>query len=210
MNGRSGAGEKEETEKKDMRLEYEIPPCSGRAIEVRRGQKIAVTDTEGGQVVDFFAEMADDPDEFLSTGVTIDCNDSLRLRVGDRIYSNRYTPMFRVLSDDVGVHDLLHPCCRPEMYDFFYGNGAGHPNCHDTINACLQSRRPIIHPVNLFMNTQVAADGSCKVDAPLSKAGDTVVLLAEADVRLGVAACSVSESACNGGKCTGVLIAVED
>ena len=179
-----------------MRLEYEIPPCSGRAIEVRRGQKIAVTDTEGGQVVDFFAEMAGDPDEFLSTGVTIDCNDSLRLRVGDRIYSNRYTPMFRVLSDDVGVHDLLHPCCRPEMYDFFYGNGAGHPNCHDTINACLKSRRPIIHPVNLFMNTQVA--------------GDTVVLLAEADVRLGVAACSVSESACNGGKCTGVLIAVED
>ena len=154
--------------------------------------------------------MAGDPDEFLSTGVTIDCNDSLRLRVGDRIYSNRYTPMFRVLSDDVGVHDLLHPCCRPEMYDFFYGNGAGHPNCHDTINACLQSRRPIIHPVNLFMNTQVAADGSCKVAAPLSKAGDTVVLLAEADVRLGVAACSVSESACNGGKCTGVLIAVED
>ena len=118
-----------------MRLEYEIPPSSGRAIEVRRGQKIAVTDTEGGQVVDFFAEMAGDPDEFLSTGVTIDCNDSLRLRVGDRIYSNRYTPMFRVLSDDVGVHDLLHPCCRPEMYDFFYGNGAGHPNCHDTINA---------------------------------------------------------------------------
>lgn len=60
------------------------------------------------------------------------------------------------------------------------------------------------------MNTQVAADGSCKVAAPLSKAGDTVVLLAEADVRLGVAACSVSESACNGGNCTGVLITVED
>ena len=29
-------------------------------------------DVEGDQVVDFFAEIKDNPDEFISTGVTID------------------------------------------------------------------------------------------------------------------------------------------
>ena len=37
-----------------MSKEYIIPASSGMKIEVRKGQKIAVIDIEGGQVVDFF------------------------------------------------------------------------------------------------------------------------------------------------------------
>ena len=91
-----------------------IAPQSGQSIEVRKGQKIIVTDIEGGQVADFFAQSKEDADEFLSTGVTIDCNESLRLNIGDCIYSNLYRPLLRVIYDDVGEHDLLHPCCRRE------------------------------------------------------------------------------------------------
>ena len=176
---------------------------------MRKGQAIAVIDLEGGQVVDFFAEAAGDPREFLSPGVTIDCNESLRLRVGDAIYTNLYRPMLRVVADDVGEHDLLHPCCRPEMYDFFYQNGDGHPNCLDNINAALGEQRPIITPINLFMHTVIREDGGISVEAPLSKAGDRIVLEALMDIALGVAACSVSESRCNGGKCTAVKVVVE-
>ena len=99
-----------------------------------------------------------DDAEFLSPGVTIDCNASLRIRVGDLLYSNKYRPMLRVLYDDVGEHDLLHPCCRPEMYDFFYHNGKGHPNCLDNINKALGKTRPNLLPVNLFMHTRINAD----------------------------------------------------
>ena len=95
-----------------MKQEFLISACSGRAIEVRKSQIITIIDTEGGQVVDFFAESMEDPGEFLSTGVTIDCNNSLKLKVGDNIYTNLYRPMFELLSDDVGEHDLLHPCCQ--------------------------------------------------------------------------------------------------
>lgn len=102
-----------------MKQEYIINACSGKCIEVLAGQKITVIDIEGGQVVDFFAENAKDPDEFLSPGVTMDCNESIRLNVGNHIYSNLYQPMFQIVYDEVGEHDLLHPCCRPEMYDFF-------------------------------------------------------------------------------------------
>lgn len=167
-----------------------------------------MVDLEGAQVVDFFAERAGNPDEFVSPGVTIDCNESLRLQIGDLIYSNLYRPMFEILADDVGEHDLLHPCCRPEMYDFFYRNGSEHPNCFDNINRSLGENRPFIRPINLFMHTAVAPDGRIEVRKPISRPGDRIVLRARMDVRLGIAACSVSESDCNGGKCTPVKVIV--
>ena len=190
--------------------EYIIHPCSGIAIDAAKGEYITVIDTEGGQVVDFFAEMKGGTDEFLSTGVTIDCNELLGLTVGDTIYSNKYNPMFTVMLDDVGEHDLIHPCCRPEMFEFFYRNGEGHANCLDNINGALGKKYPIIHPVNLFMYTRIEPNGRIAVLPPKSKAGDRIVLRAEADVRLGVAACSVSESACNSGKCTAIKIVVSN
>lgn len=190
-----------------MNQEHFIPACTGKKIHVRKDETITVIDVEGGQVVDFFAEI--DEHEFLSTGVTIDCNESLKLKVGDLIYTNLYRPMLEVLLDDVGEHDLLHPCCRPEMYDFFYHNGAGHPNCYDNINGALRRSRPVIIPVNLFMYTKINADGSISVEAPLSRAGDKVVMRALMDMTLGIAACSVSESKCNSGNCTAIKVIIE-
>ena len=192
-----------------MGREYIIPACSGMKIDVKQGQSIIVIDIEGGQVVDFFAEVNGNANEFLSTGVTIDCNESLKLNVGDIIYTNLYRPMIKVITDDVGEHDLLHPCCRPEMYDFFYHNGEEHPNCFDNINRVLDEQRAVIVPVNLFMHTKISTNGSISVEEPVSKAGDKIVLKALMDITLGVAACSVSESKCNRGTCSPVKIVVD-
>ncbi len=190
-------------------MEFIIPACTGKAMDIRKGQFVTVTDIKGGQVVDFFAENLTNSKEFISTGVTIDCNEKLRLDIGDIIYSNLYHPMFEIVYDDVGEHDLLHPCCRPEMYDFFYNNGKNHPNCLDNINHVLTTEYPIITPVNLFMHTSVNSDGTITVKKPLSKAGDKIILKALLDARLGIAACSVSESDCNSGKCTEIHIKIE-
>lgn len=192
-----------------MSREYIIPACSGMKIDVKQGQSITVIDIEGGQVVDFFAEVNGNVNEFLSTGVTIDCNESLKLNVGDIIYTNLYRPMIKVITDDVGEHDLLHPCCRPEMYNFFYHNGEEHPNCFDNINRVLDEQRAVIVPVNLFMHTKISTNGSISVEEPVSKAGDKIVLKALMDITLGVAACSVSESKCNRGTCSPVKIVVD-
>lgn len=191
-----------------MNKEYIIPACSGIKIDVRQGQDITVIDMEGGQVVDFFAELTGKPNEFLSTGVTIDCNESLKLKIGDIIYTNLYRPMMKILSDDVGEHDLFHPCCRPEMYEFFYHNGEGHSNCFDNINNALDEHRAIITPVNLFMHTRINSSGSISVETPVSKAGDKIILKALLDITFGIAACSVSESKCNSGKCSPVKVII--
>lgn len=192
-----------------MSKEYIISACSGTKIDVKQGQSITVIDIEGGQVVDFFAEVKGNTNEFLSTGVTIDCNESLKLNIGDTIFTNLYRPMMKVLSDDVGEHDLLHPCCRPEMYEFFYHNGEKHPNCFENINKVLREQRAIITPVNLFMHTKINTNGSISVEEPLSKAGDKIILKALIDLVLGVAACSVSESKCNSGKCSSIKIIID-
>lgn len=128
-------------------MEYIISACSGKRIDVKRGQRITVMDIEGGLVADFFAVSVLSSEEFLSPAVTLACHESLKLNVGDELYTNLYHPMFRILSDDVGVHDLLFPSCRPEMYNFFYQNGGGHPNCFDNINGVLGEHRLIINPV---------------------------------------------------------------
>lgn len=59
------------------------------------------------------------------------------------------------------------------------------------------------------MYTKVNSDGSFSVEAPKSKAGDKVALEALMDLTLGVAACSVSESKCNSGKCSPIRIVIE-
>lgn len=106
--------------KEALSMEYFIPACPGRKINIKRGQRLTITDLEGGQVADFFAVSAEDNGEFLSPAVTLDCHGSLKLNAGDALYTNLYRPMFRILSDDVGTHVLLFPSCCPEMYEFFY------------------------------------------------------------------------------------------
>ena len=69
--------------------------------------------------------------------------------------------------------------------------------------------RAIICPVNLFTRTLISPDGAISVKRPVSRPGDKIVLRAQMDVRIGVAACSVSESQCNSGKCTAIKVIVE-
>ena len=189
--------------------EYLIQPRSGLRIDVSKGQTIEITDIDGGQVADFFAEISGTHEEYLSPSVTIDCNESLKIRVGTVLYSNLYRPMFRIEKDDVGAHDLLFPSCSRRMYDFFYQNGSGHPNCLDNINQALGTQRSIIQPVNFFMNTVIGEDGKIEIRKPLSKAGDKIVLTALEDCTLGISACSVSECDTNSGNCTAIAVKID-
>lgn len=187
-----------------------IEPCSGKSFVVEKGQYVTVVDVKGGQVADFFAVTAANPKEFLSPSVTIDCLESVCFHEDDYLYTNLYNPMFRVVEDEVGHHDMLFPCCRPEMYDFFFQNGKGHPNCFDNINRSLGENRSIIQPINLFMYTTIGRDGKITIHPPLSKAGDKIVLQALTDVRIAVSACSVSEGSCNGYECKPIKVVISD
>jgi hypothetical protein len=195
-----------------MSNEFIIPSQTGKSFQVEKGDLITIIDLEGKQVVDFFAVNSANSLEFLSTGVTIDCNQSLKIKKWDRIYTNLYKVMFRIIEDDVEGHDLLHPCCRREMYEFFYQNGEGHKNCFDNINQSLAqygiNKFSLIQPFNIFMNTSIKSDGKIAVEEPRSQRGDKISLLVEMDAIVSIAACSVSESKCNGGSCTPIKVII--
>ena len=106
-------------------MEYYVPACSVKSVDVKAGQRITVTDAEGGQVADFFAVSAANREEFLSPAVTLDCHESLKLNVGDALYTNLYRPMFRILSDDVGTHDLFFPPAVRRCMTFSMGMEKG-------------------------------------------------------------------------------------
>lgn len=159
-------------------------------------------------MADFFAEIKGAHEEYLAPSVTIDCNETLHIGAGTILYSNLYRPMFKVIYDDVEVHDLLFPSCSKAMYDFFYQNGKKHPNCLDNINSALGMNRTIIQPVNLFMNTKILPNGKIEISCPVSKPGDKIVLKALEDCILGISACSVLECDTNARKCTSIAVQI--
>jgi uncharacterized protein YcgI (DUF1989 family) len=205
------AGWYPKTKRRKMK-EYIVQSQSGIHIRLTDADVIKIIDLEGEQVVDFFAINAMDLHEIFSPGVTIDCNASLAITKNDCLYTNLYHEMFKILDDPVGKHDLIHPCCRPEMYDHFYQNGLNHPNCFENINALVVKlglpSYAIITPLNIFMNTKIEETGKIHVLAPLSKPGDYLTLKALMPVHVFLAACSVSESECNGGRCTPIKVIV--
>ncbi len=186
-----------------------ITPQTARTVHIQKGRILKIIDLEGGQVADFWAFASDEPEEVFSAGVTIDKNESFHVGVGDILYSNRYKPLFRIVEDTVGVHDLIHPCCRQEMYDDIYQVRGHHPSCLSNINEQLEilglSGRDEIRPFNIFMHTEIKPDGSTIVKKPLSKPGDYLVLQPLQDqITVIIAACSVDLGNCNTGRCTSI------
>jgi len=174
-----------------------IQPQTGTAFRLRTGDLLRVTDTQGEQVADLMA-FAEDRCETLSSGRTIDYNETIYLTEGHILYSNRSNPMFTIVEDTVGRHDFLFSPCSPEMFQKLYSFDAGHPSCFGNLAGALKEFA--IDPdrigttFNIFMNADLAADGRLKVLPPLSRAGDFIELRAEMDLIVGLTACSAELS----------------
>ena len=176
-----------------------IPPRSGVAFELRRGQRLRVIDPEGEQVADLLAYNRDDIGEVLSSGRSLDYASSIFLGQGDPLYSNRSRVMLRIVADDVGRHDFLLTPCSAEMFRIIYGDPAPHRGCFGNLAAALApwGVGPDMIPTafNVFMNVRVDGEsGKLRVDPPLSRAGDSTVFEAQMDLVVGLTACAAGQS----------------
>lgn len=176
-----------------------IPPRSGVAFILKKGQQLYVEDIQGEQVSDFICYNQHDTSEYLSSGRTIDYADTIFLRKGHPFYSNRSNIMFRMIEDTVGRHDFLLTPCSEDTFRIIYGHEKPHRGCFGNLVNALQpygiagDNIPVCF--NIFMH--VSVDGnSGKIDVlpPKSKAGDYVNLKAEMDLIVGMTACSAEKS----------------
>ncbi len=169
-----------------------IPGGYGCAIDLTRGQYIGVRDIEGGQCGDFWAIDAEDFDHFLSPSHTWVHIGRVQPQVGDDLVTNRREPILKIVSDDVGWHDMLVPACDRQRYERYYGV-TGHGNCHDNFLEVMRPRgweaKHVPQPFNLFMNTLVEPDGTLLIRNPISKAGDNIVMIAKMHLVVVVSAC---------------------
>jgi hypothetical protein len=180
-------------------LTHEIPPRSGAGFELKAGQRLTVIDPLGEQVADLLAYSLADTAEVISSGRTLDYANRIYLTTGDLLYSNRSTPMLEIVHDDVGRHDFLLTPCSADTFRIIYGDTDPHRGCFGNLAAALApwGVLPDHIPVafNCFMNVPVdGATGAFTVEAPLSKAGDTIVLEAKMDLVIGLTACSALQS----------------
>jgi uncharacterized protein len=186
-------------QRRSLTVLHEIPPRSGAAFTLMRGQRLTVIDPCGEQVSDLLAFARDDIDEVISSGRTLDYLSRIFLTAPDPIYSNRSNIMLRILADDVGRHDFLLTPCSKDTFRIIYGDTDPHRGCFGNLAAALTpygiapDRIPVAF--NLFMNVAVDGDsGALAVLPPLSKAGDSIVLAAEMDLIIGLTACSALQS----------------
>ena len=176
-----------------------IPPRSGTAFRLDRGQSLTVIDLEGEQVSDLVAFGATDFAEAISSGRSLDYASKLYLTTADAIYSNRSNVMLRIIEDKVGRHDFLLTPCSRDTFRIIYGDKDPHCGCFGNLEAALApfgivgDQIPVAF--NCFMNVVVQpSTGAFTVEAPLSRGGDFVRFRAEMDLIIGLTACSALQS----------------
>lgn len=177
---------------------HRIPPQSGTAFELQRGDILRITDPMGEQVADLFAFGRQDFSCVLSSGRSIDYASRIFLGTGDVLYSNDSRPMFTICRDTVGRHDFLLTPCSQEMFEILYQHVGHHPSCFENLRHALAPYgvRPeqISTTFNVFMHVEIDAQGAVKVNPPLSRAGDCIELRAELDLLCGLTSCSAENS----------------
>ena len=177
----------------------EIAPRSGVAFTLDKGQSLTVIDPRGEQVADLLAFNRKDIGEAISSGRTLDYASRIFLTTGDPLYSNRSNIMLTIAEDDVGQHDFLLTPCSRDTFRIIYGDTDPHRGCFGNLAAALTpygvTDDMIPTAFNCFMNVTVdGTTGELKVEPPLSKAGDRIVLRAEMDLIIGLTACSALQS----------------
>ncbi|MNZ57729.1 hypothetical protein D3C78_757140 [compost metagenome] len=197
--------------KGSMIEEIFIPGYEGRGVLVPKGHFLYIIDVEGKQVGDFVCFNRENPGEHVSPVHMRSSLSSIRLKIGDGLYSNQRRPLMRMVEDTVGKHDFFFPACDYYRYKVDFGM-EDHPNCHDNLVKALKPFNVqydvLPDPINWFMNNALDANGDYEIHEPLSKPGDYVKLEALFDVVVAVSACSQDMAPVNGFKVTPLKLQV--
>lgn len=183
----------------------------GGRINVQNGQILEIVNVEGQQICDFFAFNATNVKEFLSPA---HCRSAMRrvfLEVGDILVSVRRNPMFEIIEDTVGRHDICMPPCDPQRYLLDFGV-SDHRSCRMNLAEVMSdfgiSYEYLPDPINLFQNSPIQADGRVGRGVSPAKAGDKVALRALMDLICVGSACPQDQDDVNGDRLTDIELRV--
>lgn len=180
---------------------YTIEKQSGKAFYLEEGEILTVIDPEGMQVSDMVLFNSNDLNEKLSSGKSLDFEESILLSTGNFLWSNRSKKMMEIIEDTNGRNDFLLAPCSKETFEIMYNYSGEHPSCLNNLSKNLEpmgiKQDDIPTAFNIFMNVQFDEKGKISVLPPTSKAGDYIKFRAQMDLLVCLTACSAEDS--NGG-----------
>jgi uncharacterized protein YcgI (DUF1989 family) len=201
-----------------------MPPKTGKALMLKRGQRLRITDLEGKQVCDVAVFNAENPREKLSTSYSRtrypmkhagEYIPRDHLTEGDTLMSTLCRPLMTIVketADIKGVHDTHHRMCNRYLYET---NGYGpRDGCQEIMAGVMApygiASEDLPDTFDLNMNfVHDCAAGRWWIKEPVNKAGDYVELQAEMDVLVGLSNCPLDVMVpCNAFNCTPLRIEV--
>ena len=204
--------------------EHVMPPKSGHAVVVKKGQHLRITDLEGKQVVDMALFNNDNYREKLSTSNSRtrywpkpgeDYVPRDKLTGGDTLMSTLCRPMMTIVEDTPepkGVHDTHNRMCNRFLFE---SHGAEvQDGCHEIISKAVAPYgllpEDIPDTMDLFMNYQHDCEqGRWHIKEPVSKPGDYIEFKAEIDCLVGLSNCPEDRlTDCNARHCTPMKVEV--
>jgi len=178
-----------------------IEKQSGKAFYLKKGEILTVIDPQGMQVSDMVLFNSENFAEKLSSGKTLDFEETLLITKGNFLWSNRSRKMVEILEDTNGRNDFLLAPCSKETFEIMYNYKDYHPSCLENLSINLLpmgiKQDDIPTAFNIFMNVQFDNKGKLSVLPPTSKAGDYIKFQALMDLLVCLTACSAEDS--NGG-----------
>ncbi len=180
-----------------------ISARSGTGVQLKKGNQLMVTAADGCQVADLFCVSAVRRNDALSSGRSIDYNETILFTSGHILFSISGFPLLRIIEDTCGRHDFLVTPCSLQMFQMLSNSNEYHPSCHENLCNFLDHFKLPIELIsttfNIFMNYEFEMSGKIKLNKPLNKPGDYIIFEACEDVFLGLTACADPDT--NGGSC---------
>jgi len=168
------------------RLKIVFQPVEGKAVPMRAGEVLRITQLGNGQCVDFNCFNLHDYKEMLSVGFTR--MHSFRPKQGDFLWSNppRNNPMMAILEmPPTCLTDTLHARCNAYLFEDYYGFPL-HTNCQDTFAAAIGEYRltpdDVHDSFNIWMDTGWDDQGTTYIRRISGRKGDFVDMMAMMDV----------------------------
>jgi uncharacterized protein YcgI (DUF1989 family) len=178
-----------------------VAPGSAAAVELQRGDVLRIEQLVGGQCADLVAWSLVDARERLSASSSRAIA-GVSPGVGDALWSGPpyERPLLALTADSAPGHDLLFPACSAREYAA--AGCAPEPSCvgvqASSAAAWGLEMADLPDPLNIWLRSDVAADGSLRWWSTATVAGDHVELLALAPVLVIANPCVDDVFGCSG------------
>lgn len=166
-----------------METVHQIEPGTALVLHLPQGALLGIRDLEGQQACELNAWDAEDPTHYLDPSTTMEIVGRVFPTEKSKFYSNRYEPLFTLVEDAVGHHDLLQPASSALGRQLFLGEDGSRKGTREWVLEALEKEglggRHVPHPVHLFRRTDVDQEGSFVMMTTPSEAGSGCVLACE-------------------------------